>query len=121
MGSGPSSERVRKSLRMEMDLGVDDHLGLHQSCTYRQPKRPLMQRLPRVTECSRGDVTLTISLSWTCKRSVHPTPQYPQMVSTRVCLPSSQVPACRRSYSPLNIRAAVGQAAVQLPQENPPA
>ena len=45
------------------------------SCTNSQPKRPLMHRWPRVTSASRGEVTLTIRLSWTCKVSVQPTPQ----------------------------------------------
>lgn len=43
--------------------------------TYLQPKRPLMQRLPRVTSWSSGDVTFTISLSWTCNSRLQPTPQ----------------------------------------------
>ena len=45
------------------------------SCTNSQPKRPLMHRWPRVTSTSRGEVTLTIRLFWTCKVSVQPTPQ----------------------------------------------
>ena len=40
-----------------------------------QPKRPLMQRCPRVTSWSSGEVTLTIRLSCTCRLRVQPTPQ----------------------------------------------
>lgn len=38
------------------------------------------------------------------------------MVSVTVCLDSSQVPACRMSYSDLNISAPVGHTPMQLPQ-----
>ena len=40
-----------------------------------QPKRPLMQRCPRVTSWSSGEVALTIWLSCTCRVTVQPTPQ----------------------------------------------
>jgi hypothetical protein len=43
--------------------------------TKRQPKRPLMQRLPSVMALSSGDVALTISPSCSWSVSVHPTPQ----------------------------------------------
>src|SRR5436190_16097079 len=85
-------------------------------CTYRQPNRPLMQRLPSVTGFSSGDVAFTISPSCTCSVSVQPTPQYGQIVSTVVCSSSFQVPAARSSYSRLAIRAPVGHTAMQLPQ-----
>src|ERR1044071_352042 len=44
-------------------------------CTNCQPKRPLIQRLPCVTEWSRGEVTFTISPSCSCTVRLHPTPQ----------------------------------------------
>ena len=66
---------------------------------------------------SAGERTLTIRLSWTCSWSVQPTPQYGQIVSVTVCADSSQVPACRSSYSELNISAPVGQTLMQLPQK----
>ena len=52
--------------------------------TKRQPKRPLMQRLPSVMELSSGDVDFTISPSCSCRVRVHPTPQYGQIVSVAV-------------------------------------
>src|SRR5690242_8600173 len=75
-----------------------------------------MQRLPLVTSWSSGDDTLTISLSCTCRSRLHPTPQYGHTVRVTVCRASSQVPACRWSYSDLNISAPVGHTAMQLPQ-----
>src|SRR2546428_749892 len=50
------------------------------------PNRPLMQRCPLVMSWSRGEVTFTTSLSWTCSSRAHPTPQYGQIVSVTVCL-----------------------------------
>ena len=50
-------------------------------CTNANPKRPLMQRWPLVTELSHGEVTFTISLSCTWSSSSQPTPQYGQIVS----------------------------------------
>ena len=47
---------------------------------------------------------------------MQPTPQYGQIVSVTVCFDSSHVPACRMSYSDLNISAPVGQTPMQLPQ-----
>jgi CRP-like cAMP-binding protein len=44
-------------------------------CTCRQPKRPLMHRWPLVTSWSRGEVTLTMRLSCTCRSRLQPTPQ----------------------------------------------
>src|SRR6185436_6647903 len=85
-------------------------------CTKRQPKRPLMQRLPRVMSLSKGDVALTISPSCTWSVKVQPTPQYGQMVSVAVCADGAQPPLARRSYSRLTINAPVGQTAMQLPQ-----
>src|SRR5579862_4374536 len=75
-----------------------------------------MHRLPCVTDTSNGDVTFTISLSWTCRDSVQPTPQYGQIVSVTDWRLSSHVPASRRSCSELNIRAPVGHTAMQFPQ-----
>ena len=46
------------------------------ACTCWKPKRPLMQRFPRVTSWSSGLVTLTIVLSCTCSSRLQPTPQY---------------------------------------------
>ena len=43
--------------------------------TKRHPKRPLMQRLPRVMELSSGEVDFTISPSCSCSVRVQPTPQ----------------------------------------------
>jgi hypothetical protein len=40
-----------------------------------KPKRPLTQRWPSVTDESFGEVTLTMSLSWTWRLTVQPTPQ----------------------------------------------
>ncbi len=80
------------------------------------PKRPLMQRCPSVTDESVGEVTLTIRSSWTWRVSVQPTPQYGQIVSVRVWAASSQVPAARISCSERNISAPVGQTPMQLPQ-----
>jgi hypothetical protein len=57
-----------------------------------------------------------MSLSWTCRLSVQPTPQYGQIVSVVIWPASSQVPASRISYSERNIRAPVGQTPMQLPQ-----
>jgi hypothetical protein len=50
---------------------VESRLGL--MCW--KPKRPLMQRLPRVMSWSSGELTLTIWLSWTCRVRLQPTPQ----------------------------------------------
>src|SRR6266550_6349461 len=75
-----------------------------------------MQRLPSVTSWSCGDVTFTISLSWTCSSRLQPTPQYGQTVETTVSLSASHVPAWRFSYSATDISAPVGQTAMQLPQ-----
>ena len=49
--------------------------ALQSSPTYCQPKRPLMQRWPSVTDESVGEVTLTTRLSWVCSVSEQPTPQ----------------------------------------------
>src|SRR5713226_9391404 len=65
---------------------------------------------------SSGEVTLTIRLSWTCRLSVQPTPQYGQIVSVFVWAASFHVPASRISYSDRNMRAPVGQTPMQLPQ-----
>ena len=65
---------------------------------------------------SGGEVTLTISLSWTCRVSVQPTPQYGQIVSVRVWRSSSHVPAARISCSDVNMSAPVGHTWMQLPQ-----
>ncbi len=67
-------------------------------------------------EFSSGDVALTISPSSTCSRSVHPTPQYGQIVSVAVMRDSSHVPAARLSNSVFAISAPVGHTAMQLPQ-----
>src|SRR6266404_3677280 len=75
-----------------------------------------MQRLPRVTSWSSGDVILTISPSWTCIVRLQPTPQYGHTVSTSSCFSSSHVPDSRISYSLDAISAPVGQTATQLPQ-----
>jgi hypothetical protein len=75
-----------------------------------------MHRWPLVTEWSVGDVTFTISLSWTWTSSSHPTPQYGQIVFVTCCASSSQVPSARMSCSDLNISAPVGQTPMQLPQ-----
>src|SRR4029079_2481076 len=77
---------------------------------------PLMHRCPPVTDTSAGDMTLTMRLSCTWSDSVHPTPQYGQIVSVVRCLDSSHVPAVRMSCSRLNIRAPVGHTPMQLPQ-----
>src|SRR5947207_7031561 len=75
-----------------------------------------MQRLPRVTSWSSGDVTLTIASSCTCSVRLQPTTQYGQTVSTSDCFASSHVPARQSSYSLVGISAPVGQTAMQLPQ-----
>ena len=64
-----------------------------------------MQRFPRVTSWSSGEVTFTISSSCTCSVRLQPTPQYGQTVSTSVCSASSQVPAWRSSNSLVHQRA----------------
>ena len=69
-----------------------------------------------VTVESDGEVTLTMVSSWAWRVSVHPTPQYGQMVSVTVWADSSQVPATRMSNSDVNIRAPVGHTPMQLPQ-----
>ena len=52
--------------------------------TWVQPNLPLIHRLPRVTSLSSGEVALNGTPSWLWISTVHPTPQYPQMVvSTR--------------------------------------
>ncbi len=91
-----------------------DPLG--SSCTKSNPKRPFTHRLPSVTSESAGESTFTIRLSCTCSESVQPTPQYGQIVSVTVWRDSSQVPACRISYSERNISAPVGHTLMQLPQ-----
>src|SRR5207253_10273708 len=93
-----------------------DRQGCWRFCTNWKPNRPLTQRWPSVTELSSGEVTLTMSLSWTCRLSVQPTPQYGQIVSVTVWAFASQVPAARMSNSDLNISAPVGQTPMQLPQ-----
>src|SRR5206468_656340 len=85
-------------------------------CTNWKPKRPLTQRLPRVTSWSSGEVTLTISSSCTCSVRLQPTPQYGQTVSTWDCSSSCQSPVRRSSNSLVNMSAPVGQTAMQLPQ-----
>src|SRR5262245_22179641 len=65
---------------------------------------------------SSGEVTRTMRPSWACTVRLQPTPQYPQIVSTLVWRDSSQAPACRISYSDLNISAPVGHTPIQLPQ-----
>src|SRR5436305_9129781 len=75
-----------------------------------------MHKWPPVTDESLGEVTRTISLSCTRSVSVHPTPQYGQIVSVTVCFDSSHFPLSRRSCSLLNISAPVGQTPTQLPQ-----
>src|SRR5690348_18206585 len=94
--------------------------GLHPHylvpCVNCQPKRPLMQRFPCVTEWSSGELTFTIRPSWACTVSSQPTPQYGQIVSVRVCFDSPQVPAARMSYSIFPINAPVGQTPMQFPQ-----
>ena len=51
-----------------------------------------MQRWPPVTPFSIGEVTFTISFSWTWSVSVQPTPQYEQIVSVLVCSSSFHSP-----------------------------
>src|SRR2546422_397223 len=75
-----------------------------------------MQRLPRVTEWSSGELTFTIESSCTCSVRLQPTPQYGQIVSTCVWRDSSHSPAARSSNSLVGISAPVGQTAMQLPQ-----
>ena len=65
-----------------------------------------MHRCPFVIEWSEGLVTFTISLSWTCSSSSHPTPQYGQIVFVTVCSSSSHVPVSRISCSLVNIKRA---------------
>src|SRR5712692_6678395 len=86
------------------------------SCVNCQPNRPLMHKFPCVTELSSGELTFTICPACACTVSSHPTPQYGQIVSVRVCCSSFQVPAARMSYSVLNISAPVGHTPMQLPQ-----
>src|SRR5690242_7870051 len=85
-------------------------------CVNCQPKRPLMQRFPCVTEWSSGELTFTICPACACTVSSQPTPQYGQIVSVRVCRDSFQVPATRMSYSVFAISAPVGQTPMQFPQ-----
>src|SRR5512137_1536653 len=85
--------------------------------TKSKPKRPFTHRFPCVTPESSGESTLTIRLSCTWSESVQPTPQYGQIVSVTDWTDSSQVPACRISYSERNIRAPVGQTLMQLPHQ----
>src|SRR5439155_27331017 len=92
------------------------HQVLPLFCTNWYPNLPFTHRWPEVTLWSSGDVTLTTELSCTCSSSMQPTPQYAHTVSVTVCLLSSHVPACRMSYSLLNISAPVGQTPMQLPQ-----
>src|SRR4051812_38308460 len=117
---------VRSQLLLGADLaivGVDEYdplagrqaVGLPPGCTKRQPKRPLMQRLPRVIELSSGEVDFTIAPSCSCSVSVHPTPQYGQMVSVVDWRDSFQVPSCRMSNSVFAMSAPVGHTAMQLP------
>ena len=54
--------------------GVDQPPGVR-LWTKSKPKRPLTHRWPSVTDESSGEVTFTISLSWTCRLRVQPTPQ----------------------------------------------
>src|ERR1051326_8607185 len=75
-----------------------------------------MQRLPWVTSWSSGEVTFTIFPSCSCTVKLQPTPQYGQMVVVCSCRDSFHVPACRMSYSLLNISAPVGHTPMQLPQ-----
>src|SRR3954453_13521604 len=75
-----------------------------------------MQRLPRVTSWSSGEVTLTIASSWTCSVRLQPTPQYGHTVSTSDFSSCFHSPACRNSYSCVGINAPVGQTAMQFPQ-----
>src|SRR5690606_33598985 len=63
-----------------------------------------------------GEVTLTMSSSWTWTSTAQPTPQYGQIVLVTVCADSSHVPASRMSNSDLNMSAPVGQTPMQLPQ-----
>src|SRR6185295_6165046 len=56
-----------------------------------KPKRPLTQRLPRVTSWSSGEVTFTIASSCTWSVRLQPTPQYGHTVSTCDCCASSHV------------------------------
>ena len=69
-----------------------------------------------MTSWSNGEVTLTMRLSWTWSVRRHPTPQYGQMVSVRVCASSFQRAAWRRSNSARPTSAPVGQTAMQFPQ-----
>src|SRR4029079_8142001 len=62
-----------------------------------KPNRPFTQRWPSVTDESIGDVTLTISLSCTCRSRTQPTPQYGQIVSVVVWALSSHVPPAPQS------------------------
>src|SRR5258707_15876122 len=75
-----------------------------------------MQRWPSVTVESIGDVTFTIALSWTCRSTAQPTPQYGQIVEVTDWADSFHVPSARMSHSDLNINAPVGQPPMQLPQ-----
>src|SRR5579863_9714489 len=75
-----------------------------------------MQRWPLVTAFSIGEVTFTISFSWTCSVRVQPTPQYEQIVSVCFCSASFHSLRSRNSYSEENISAPVGQTPMQLPQ-----
>src|SRR5579859_2400011 len=75
-----------------------------------------MHRFPCVTSWSRGEVTFTIFPSCSCRVRLQPTPQYGQIVVVCSWRCSSHVPACRMSYSLLNISAPVGHTPMQLPQ-----
>src|SRR3954464_15939002 len=75
-----------------------------------------MQRFPCVTELSCGDVTLTISLSWTCSVRLQPTPQNVHTVVVAFWRDSSHVTSAGLSYSRLKLSAPVGQTSTQLPQ-----
>src|SRR3954449_9286668 len=61
-----------------------------------KPNRPLMHRWPSVTVLSIGEVTLTMRLSWTCRSTAQPTPQYGQMVEVTDWAASSHVLAAQR-------------------------
>src|SRR5688500_20319269 len=76
-----------------------------------------MQRLPSVIGFSSGDVAFMISSSCTCRVSVHPTPQYGQIVATVFCSSGFHSPAARASYSRFAIIAPGGQTAMQFPQQ----
>src|SRR5207237_6337265 len=110
--------RPRTGLRARLDGADAEGTAARHAldCTCWKPKRPLMQRFPRVTSWSSGEVTLTMSLSCTCSSRLQPTPQYGHTVSVTVCRDSSHSPACRSSCSVVNMSAPVGHTAMQLPQ-----